>query len=186
VRVGKNIGNAWSANNARTRKLGLPSTLTAEQWRRTLDLFEGKCAYCEFPAQCLDHYIPIRFGGGTTWANCVPSCLGCNSSKANSVGLNSRIEESNRVIAFMKFLDLLEDTDRCHYGPTLATSWCFENQDTFQFVTYYKYTVGFEYVFRRRLSDAARRFGFYNKKRGSNDLRRIHPGGTCRDTRADA
>lgn len=66
----------------RARKLGLPSTLTPRQWLDTLDYFTWRCAYClRADFTCMDHYVPIAQGGGTTQGNCVPACTTCNSAK---------------------------------------------------------------------------------------------------------
>jgi hypothetical protein len=67
---------------ARARKLGLPATLTPREWLDTLDYFSWRCAYClRADFTCMDHYVPVVQGGGTTQANCVPACTSCNSAK---------------------------------------------------------------------------------------------------------
>lgn len=66
----------------RAKKAGLPATLTQEQWASTLAYFQQKCAYCQIAHyEQLDHFIPIRQGGGTTYENCVPACASCNTRK---------------------------------------------------------------------------------------------------------
>jgi len=66
----------------RAKRAGLLSTLTLEQWMQTLAFFSGKCAYClERPYQAMEHFIPLRLGGGTTFDNCIPACKQCNSLK---------------------------------------------------------------------------------------------------------
>jgi 5-methylcytosine-specific restriction endonuclease McrA len=54
---------------------------TLRQWQSALDFFEEKCAYCSSPSQVLEHYLPLSLGGGTTIANCLPSCKRCNLRK---------------------------------------------------------------------------------------------------------
>jgi hypothetical protein len=67
---------------ARARKLGLPATLTPREWLDTLDYFSWRCAYClRADFTCMDHYVPVVQGGGTTRGNCVPACTSCNSAK---------------------------------------------------------------------------------------------------------
>lgn len=74
---------AVSSNNSRTRSVGLPATLTHDEWTRTVAFFSGLCAYCAAsPAAHLDHFIPVARGGGTTSGNCLPSCAGCNLKKS--------------------------------------------------------------------------------------------------------
>ena len=50
-------------------------------------LYKQQCQYCgkKFTTDVLtiDHVIPRAQGGKTTWENCVLSCIGCNSHKAN-------------------------------------------------------------------------------------------------------
>lgn len=63
-------------------RLGLPATLTFEQWICTLKYFNQKCAYCSGgDYEIFEHYIPLLHGGGTTWDNCVPACPRCNARK---------------------------------------------------------------------------------------------------------
>jgi hypothetical protein len=67
---------------ARARKLDLPATLTPREWLDTLDYFTWRCAYClRADFTCMDHYVPVIQGGGTTQGNCVPACASCNSAK---------------------------------------------------------------------------------------------------------
>lgn len=78
----------------------LPATLTLDQWLTTLDYHKGLCAYCLVePYEALEHYIPIELGGGTTAANCVPSCKSCNSAKGARHPAD--IRESSRSPAAM-------------------------------------------------------------------------------------
>jgi hypothetical protein len=73
-----------SANRYRAKSLGLPTTLTANEWIATIKRFDWKCAYCpNGDYECMDHFIPICKGGGTTVLNCVPSCRRCNSAKGD-------------------------------------------------------------------------------------------------------
>lgn len=48
-----------------------------EAWHHT-------CAYCGAYATTIDHVRPKVRGGTTELRNCVPACLGCNSSKAHT------------------------------------------------------------------------------------------------------
>lgn len=67
--------------NRLARSLGLPATLTQEQWQEVLERYDHKCVYCGADFECIDHFIPLARGGGTTKANCVPSCSHCNHVK---------------------------------------------------------------------------------------------------------
>jgi len=75
------LSSLW-AQLQRARKLNLPATLTPREWLDTLDYFGWRCAYClRADFACLDHYVPVVQGGGTTQGNCVPACTSCNSAK---------------------------------------------------------------------------------------------------------
>jgi 5-methylcytosine-specific restriction endonuclease McrA len=66
----------------KAQKLNLPGTLTWEEWLSTKEHFDFRCVYCGADnAECLDHFIPFVFGGGTEKNNCVPACHKCNSMK---------------------------------------------------------------------------------------------------------
>lgn len=70
-------------HNARARQLNLPATLTARQWTETLKHFNQRCAYCNGPYECLEHFLPLSLEGGNTSDNCVPACTSCNTKKRN-------------------------------------------------------------------------------------------------------
>ncbi len=74
-----------AAANQRARSMGMAGTLTTLDWRRTLEAFGGRCAYCgSSPAVTIDHFLPLAtWGGATTQSNCAPSCLSCNRLKAD-------------------------------------------------------------------------------------------------------
>jgi len=78
-----NAREAVNRSNHRTRTVGLPATLTHDEWTRTVAAFGGACAYCQSaPAAHLDHFVPVAAGGGTTPGNCLPACGPCNGAKA--------------------------------------------------------------------------------------------------------
>jgi 5-methylcytosine-specific restriction endonuclease McrA len=61
------------------------STLvTRRSWRAAIyDAWGHCCAYCDAPAQSLDHVIPRSQGGPTTQSNLVACCLACNRRKGD-------------------------------------------------------------------------------------------------------
>lgn len=94
---------------SRTRKRGLESTLTWNQWVDALQYFivgspdaiKGGvvtfgCAYCRSPIfggggkkvrpVTIEHWLPVSQGGGTTVLNCVPVCWDCNEAKMALTG----------------------------------------------------------------------------------------------------
>ena len=78
----RTIALAVLSNRERTVHSVDGNTLTPEQWAKVLSVYDNQCAYCgTFGRMSLDHIVPVKHGGGTTLANCVPSCRHCNSSK---------------------------------------------------------------------------------------------------------
>ncbi len=72
------------SNLERAVAFSLLATLTLHEWITALGYFNWKCAYCqEGKYEVLEHFIPLRHGGGTTAGNCIPSCNACNIKKGN-------------------------------------------------------------------------------------------------------
>jgi len=67
------------------RKNALIYDLTVEQWERTLDVFDFRCAYCGIDSGKLqqEHFIPVLMGGGYTLGNIIPACHRCNVRKGS-------------------------------------------------------------------------------------------------------
>jgi 5-methylcytosine-specific restriction endonuclease McrA len=63
----------------RASKVGAPH----EPYERSeiFSRWNGSCAYCDAPAQHLDHVHPISKGGADAPHNLVPACAPCNLSK---------------------------------------------------------------------------------------------------------
>lgn len=56
--------------------------VTARDWRRLVQRYNGLCAYCrDRPATDQDHVIPVARGGRFAIGNLLPACRPCNSSK---------------------------------------------------------------------------------------------------------
>lgn len=49
------------------------------------------CRYCGALAECCDHVVPVRLGGGTVYSNLVASCHSCNCRKQGRGGFYLRI-----------------------------------------------------------------------------------------------
>lgn len=74
--------NKLSTQRGRAKKAGLAYTLTLREWYETLNDFQWMCAYCRTsPYECMEHFVPVELGGGTTKSNCIPSCNKCNHLK---------------------------------------------------------------------------------------------------------
>jgi len=41
------------------------------------------CAYCGNPADTIDHVVPRKLNGGSTYENCVAACTPCNRKKGH-------------------------------------------------------------------------------------------------------
>ena len=66
----------------RARERDADGNATAEQIRGRCELYGETCYICGFPAEAIDHVIPLA-AGGTNWpANLRPICKTCNSIKA--------------------------------------------------------------------------------------------------------
>lgn len=83
---GQRAAGRNKTNRRRAALAGLPHDLTELQWQCALAWFENRCAYCGATDESLaqDHVIPLSAGGGYVWANIVPACKRCNSSKHSS------------------------------------------------------------------------------------------------------
>lgn len=70
-------------NAYKTKRRGLPATLTVDEWKQILKFYNNLCAYCGQESNILhkEHKIPVSRGGGYTRENIVPACPSCNSSK---------------------------------------------------------------------------------------------------------
>lgn len=66
--------------HAKMRRRGVVP-VPAEGQEHLLEMFGGKCAYCQRKANAWDHLNPVKDGGKTVPGNIVPACVSCNSSK---------------------------------------------------------------------------------------------------------
>lgn len=91
---------------ARRKAKELGGKLTGAQWTAILEAFKYACAYCGSPDQItVDHFVPLCLGGKTEFANIVPACLHCNSSKQHKRPESwCSPEVYNRVIEVQRLL----------------------------------------------------------------------------------
>lgn len=95
----------------RAKKANLPATLSQAQWAATLKHFNGRCAYCQARSyECIDHFIPLKQGGGSTQNNCVPACASCNTCKDHPkfVLLKDETKAKEALDRVRLYLDSLE------------------------------------------------------------------------------
>ncbi len=76
----------------RAKKLGIPCTLTAEEWKEIDELSEYCCYLCgckltielsQPNTVSLEHKTPLSRGGAHSKDNVAPACFLCNSAKRN-------------------------------------------------------------------------------------------------------
>lgn len=65
-----------------------PPYLKLIEWKKILEAFENRCAYCdrEFDEECkpeLEHLTPLSRGGLHRAENVVPACGDCNKRKGS-------------------------------------------------------------------------------------------------------
>jgi len=55
-------------------------------WSTLIEAHGELCFYCEIePSMCIDHIVPVSFGGGDEIENLVPSCNRCNLTAGDKV-----------------------------------------------------------------------------------------------------
>ena len=64
---------------------GEPPGVTIGDWMRTVDRYQGRCAYCGDPSDRLqmDHVMPLSRGGRHATGNVLPACKPCNNAKSS-------------------------------------------------------------------------------------------------------
>ena len=66
----------------RAKDNGLTHGLTKEEWLKTLEHFNGACAYCGSMENLQqDHVLTVSRGGHYEFGNIVPACRRCNANK---------------------------------------------------------------------------------------------------------
>ena len=100
------MGKTWTieqrlhGQNQRAKQAGARHDLTMQQWLKTLEYFDHKCAYCGGEYEVIEHYLPVS-KAGTTVSNCVPACLKCNVMK-DSQGHNLSFYQNESVLSFIE------------------------------------------------------------------------------------
>lgn len=94
--------------NKRTSAKGYHSTLKLSEFLATLRYFHGRCAYCQkIRYENIDHFIPVKAGGGTTQQNCLPCCRDCNTRKDRFSGEHLRYIFSDEVyLRIRQYVDI--------------------------------------------------------------------------------
>jgi 5-methylcytosine-specific restriction endonuclease McrA len=62
----------------------VPKRSAKQQFRKQIfEAWDHLCAYCNAPADTLDHVKPRHKGGATVATNLVPACQSCNRRKGS-------------------------------------------------------------------------------------------------------
>lgn len=79
---------------------------TDEDWQKALAYFDNKCAYCGSTEDLeQEHFVPVRFGGGYTKDNIVPSCKDCNSHKQGQDPFKWLVVKERKLREYIKIED---------------------------------------------------------------------------------
>lgn len=66
----------------RARRVGADGNYTAQEWRRLVAIYFGRCGYCGFSGKLTaDHRTPLARGGSNNIENIIPACISCNCRK---------------------------------------------------------------------------------------------------------
>jgi 5-methylcytosine-specific restriction endonuclease McrA len=71
------VNPAYATLYQRHRRRRVAPYTRAEVFAR----WDGQCAYCDAPAEHLDHVQPLSRGGADAAHNLLPACAPCNLSK---------------------------------------------------------------------------------------------------------
>jgi 5-methylcytosine-specific restriction endonuclease McrA len=93
----------------RSRKKSLTADLGADEWKKIVEYFGGKCAYCGSSGDLdQDHFIPHSKGGAYSKRNIVPACKSCNSSKGNKSPIDWLVKRAHGLVTFVRLSRYLE------------------------------------------------------------------------------
>lgn len=95
----------------RSRKKEAPTGLTVADWRKAVEFFDNKCAYCGKTTDYLhrEHFIPLSKKGGYTKDNIVPACKSCNSKKWSLDPLDWLVTQTHGLVAYVKVTQYLSE-----------------------------------------------------------------------------
>lgn len=75
---------AYTNHKQRAKRFGVDAAgVSPAAWQEILEVFGGRCGYCNGPATERDHVMPLSRGGGDVADNVVPCCSPCNLSKSS-------------------------------------------------------------------------------------------------------
>lgn len=103
--------------------------LTEDQWEISLAYFDHRCAYCGKAAELTkDHLDPLKNGGKLTFANVVPACKSCNSSKKDHQWMAwyqkkkyYDQQKARKITEYVNFAMLLPDANSHEDGRLVMT-----------------------------------------------------------------
>ena len=81
---------------------------TADDWKRCVEAWEGKCAYCGAKGRLeQEHFFPVELGGTYTPDNIIPACKRCNSTKHKKHPLEWLIEQKGGLATYVRIFGYL-------------------------------------------------------------------------------
>jgi 5-methylcytosine-specific restriction endonuclease McrA len=101
------------ARKARIR--GMVKNYTADDWKRCVEAWGGKCAYCGSNGRLQqEHFYSVLEGGTYTPDNIIPACKKCNSAKSNKDPLEWLLTQKNGLATYARihqYLSTLRPVD---------------------------------------------------------------------------
>lgn len=93
----KNNPARTSSHKAKRRANELVGKFTESDWKRLVNYYRGRCAYCgNESVLTVDHVVPLSRGGTNYIGNLLPACQSCNSSKHNLFLVEWRFKRNTR------------------------------------------------------------------------------------------
>lgn len=120
----ENIRDNLASARSRASKHGLPATLMTGDWECVTAFFKHVCAYCGDKWEEVEHATPVCREGGTTLANCLPSCSKCNAKKHQRTLEELLVNDSwpHRTERLKRALSWLQLHGRTATNPSGCTS----------------------------------------------------------------
>jgi 5-methylcytosine-specific restriction endonuclease McrA len=103
----KNLSTGSKARKARIRLM--VKDYSTEEWKRCLEAWEGKCAYCGKQGHMQqEHFLPVDLGGEYTKRNIIPACGKCNSRKKDKDPLEWLLTQDHGLVTYAKVFQYFE------------------------------------------------------------------------------
>jgi len=93
---------------------GMVKDFSPADWKRALDHFENKCAYCGESAKRLEqeHFVSVNSGGTYTGKNIIPACPKCNGNKRDKDPFEWLVVRDYGLVAYARITQYLDGMER--------------------------------------------------------------------------